>query len=468
MTASAPTRRTNPAKLLLLLCTAAFFAWALFNHQFRLNDQHYMLWSWQHLPSGSIYPTAAACSAPFFLAQWLYARRPASRWIALVLVSASTFAMMIALRIASSAHHDLSAIAWAVINPANGGYFAEGIRYHDSGWSASQILRLFPQVLPNAIGHAYNKPPGLPLFCFWLINYFGPDSTTQTLFGLFTAFIAALSIPACYILIKHLTANCDAAFCGASFLALCPSLILIFPTPDQLFPPLAVLLILLWSASLKTDRPIFSALFGLALALTFFLTYLPAVLIFFVAGLTFLKMRPDSSPKLPRIASHAGAAAICFAAFYLALWLTTRFNPIASFLSAWRNEHLRIQQWCQSTGFPPRNLPGTIPWDLYSFAIGTAYIGCLLAIFYFSPRPRGKRPPQELKLNLLCIAQILFVALTGILPGETVRLWMFMLPLLMLPIGLELSRWGTAGRLVVYVALLALTAVLCQSMIFIV
>jgi hypothetical protein len=57
--------------------------------------------------------------------------------------------------------------------------------------------------------------------------------------------------------------------------------------------------------------------------------------------------------------------------------------------------------------------------------------------------------------------------LTGALQVETARIWMFMLPMLMLPVGLELANWRPGARLAVYAALLILTAEMCQSMEFI-
>jgi hypothetical protein len=100
--------------------------------------------------------------------------------------------------------------------------------------------------------------------------------------------------------------------------------------------------------------------------------------------------------------------------------------------------------------------------------MGMGWIGVLLAIYYFLPRWRQKRSAGEYRLCLLCVGQILFVALTGILPGETVRYWMFMLPLVMAPVGLELTRWGRGGRLAVFAALLVLSVVISQSLVFIV
>jgi hypothetical protein len=58
------------------------------------------------------------------------------------------------------------------------------------------------------------------------------------------------------------------------------------------------------------------------------------------------------------------------------------------------------------------------------------------------------------------------VAVTGLLQSETSRVWNFMLPLLMVPIGLELSRWPTAARIACFAALAILTQVIYQNMSF--
>jgi len=58
------------------------------------------------------------------------------------------------------------------------------------------------------------------------------------------------------------------------------------------------------------------------------------------------------------------------------------------------------------------------------------------------------------------------VALTGLLQTEASRVWLFMFPLLVLPIGLELTKWQPWGRMAVYAALLLLMVAMCQSMQF--
>lgn len=465
MTDNSAAKKSAWGKLLLLLAAAAVLAWACYAHRFRLNDQRYMLWDWRHLPSLNTYGAAAALSVPFFLGQWLYAVRPSARGVALLLISLSTFALMIAFLIVQWVPPDFRAIGYAVTNISNGGYLAEGAMFQSSGLTPVEILRRYPQILPNVLGHAYNKPPGLGMIGMWIVGEFGLGPGTPTLVGLIIALIAAASVPAAYLFIAHFTGNRDAAFCGASFLALCPSILLFFPTSDQLFPPVTVLLTLLWSLAMQKNRLLISAAFGVALAITFFFAYLPAVLIVFLLGVT-VRARPKL--EISRIALHAALAIACVAVLYFLFWLATGFDPIATFISAWKTEHIKMAQWCADTGRPPRRLPGTIWWDLVSFAMGSGWIGILLAIYYFLPGDRRADRPGQFRIALLCAAQILIVALVGILPGETVRYWMFMLPMLMLPVGLELSRWPHGWRIAAYGALLVLSTVICQSMIFIV
>jgi hypothetical protein len=449
-------------KLALLLAAAAFFSWACYAHQFHLNDQHFMLWGWRHLPAQNVYSAAALLSVPFFLGQWLYARQPNARLFALALVMLSAFALMIAFLAVQLNPPDLIAIEYAVNNLPNGGYLREGVMFRDSGLTPAQILHRYPEILPKLLGHAYNKPPGVGLLHMSLVTRFPTDSSLPTQIGLAIAIAAALTIPATYAFIKHFTQNPDAAFCGSSFLALCPSILLFFPTMDQIFPLATVMLTLLWSQALKKNRLILSAAFGLAFAATLFFTYLPAVLIIFLLGITLLQSRSNPNLKFSRLTTHASYAIASFAFFYFALWLTTGFNPIASFLSAWRTEHDKMAHWYISFGLPPRRWPATIPWDLYSFDMGLAWVGILPALYYFlSPTPQYRLP-------LLCLSQFLLVALLGLFPGETIRLWIFMLPLLMIPTGLELSRWSPKPRLAAYTALLLVTTIMCQSLIFIV
>ena len=70
-------------------------------------------------------------------------------------------------------------------------------------------------------------------------------------------------------------------------------------------------------------------------------------------------------------------------------------------------------------------------------------------------------------LTFLALLQIFTVAAAALLPGEAPRLWMPMLPLLMAPIGLELTTWPARYRMVAYACLWLIMVLICQNMAFI-
>jgi hypothetical protein len=157
-------------------------------------------------------------------------------------------------------------------------------------------------------------------------------------------------------------------------------------------------------------------------------------------------------------------ALIAFAAFYGALWVGTGFNPIACFRTCWLDmrDNLRL---LESLGNVPRRWPGTIPGDFYDFALGAGWIAYLIAAYFLlSATISGSR--RQLYTALLCIGQFAMVGLLGLIRCETARVWIFMLPMLVLPVGLELARWPFIWRMSAFVALLWLTIAMWHSMTF--
>jgi hypothetical protein len=53
------------------------------------------------------------------------------------------------------------------------------------------------------------------------------------------------------------------------------------------------------------------------------------------------------------------------------------------------------------------------------------------------------------------------------LQGETARVWIFMLPLLLVPAGLELSTWPRNARMIGFGCLISLATLLSQNMVFV-
>ena len=166
---------------------------------------------------------------------------------------------------------------------------------------------------------------------------------------------------------------------------------------------------------------------------------------------------------------HGAAVLLTCAAIYLAAFLLTGYDPIATFASAWRNQHALLAQHARE-----RPYPQTIAWDLLDFALGCGWIGVVLLAFYLAGTIRNGRgaasgawQEPNFRLVVLVLAQLVVVAVTGLLQAETARVWNFLLPLLCLPIGLELRTWRRGPRVIAYAAMLVILAVVFQNMKFV-
>lgn len=455
----------NSIRVLVLLVIAAFFLIAVHQHLFYVNSPYYYSWKWQWIPSKTVYPILISAAIPFFLGQIIYLRRPARVWIALTAVTLSTFGLTIGGAVVQKDPPSLSRISDEVQSRWSTGYFATAARLVEKGMPVGQLLRRYPTLLDHFYLHPRQKPPGLILFEMAIIRVFGDGNAGAMASGWLIAALASLSVISTYLFIACFTQSRDAAFFGASYFALCPSLLLFFPDFDTCYPNLTALLTVLWALSLKKNQTRYSASFGLAYAVSGLITYLPGVLPIFLVGFTFLQHQSDPNCRWSRIARHLAISAAVFAGFYVALWAITGFDPIATLRECSRQVDILWVKLINVYHNPRHSLPWTIFTDLYDFALGSAWISFALAAFYFSPAMKEGLTPLA-RIALVSVSQFVVIALIGLLQTESARIWIFMYPMLMLPIGLELAGWRPRQRLAVYAAVLLLTAAMCQSMEF--
>jgi hypothetical protein len=321
-------------------------------------------------------------------------------------------------------------------------------------------------MLGNFYLHPRQKPPGQVLFEMAIIRILGSGNLAATVSGLLIGAIASVSVLATYVFIAFFTASKDAAFYGASYLALCPGFILFFPMFEQCFAILTVVVAVLWGLALARDQFGYSIALGIAYALAGFITYLPGVILIFLIGLTFIRFTTAKRCVPGRIILHFAVALLACGASYALLWLATGFDPFATLRECTRQVFILWDHLIQIYGYPHHSLPGTIPTDLYGFALTSGWLSFVLAAFYFKSALARKLTLQS-RVAILCAAQFLLIALLGVLQTEAARLWLFMLPMLMLPVGLELAKMPRAARLAIFAVLLLLTVEMSQSMQFV-
>ena len=101
------------------------------------------------------------------------------------------------------------------------------------------------------------------------------------------------------------------------------------------------------------------------------------------------------------------------------------------------------------------------------FALGLSWISMLLALMFMIGKIAAKAWDRELLICCFCFLQVLILMVLALTPAENARLWIFLVPLILLPAGLELCSFSFRSRLSVYFFIWALTAVICQNMLFI-
>ncbi|WP_428939858.1 ArnT family glycosyltransferase [Fontivita pretiosa] len=423
------------------------------------------VWFYRPLPAALVYPFFAAAAVPFFVAQLLDRWRRSLRWLAILLLMVCCYAMKLAAvafrgDVTEIPNPSLALVRITVENKYATSYYTDALAV--SNVPLREWMALYPQLTPAMNLHTQSKPPGPVLYYVIFLKLLGDTPQAALIAGLVLGVIATFSIPATYLFLRHLLGDDESAFCGASFLSLCPGFILFFPMFDPTYILFSTALIGCWYSALRDDRIKPSILLGVVLGLMCLITFNVLVIGLFMVGMIFIV-----SPQRPMIlrigiaAKHAAIALLTTAAVLLLLWISINYDPVATFISAWRNQHALLRAHADQ-----RPYPDTIAWDLIDFALGSGWISVPLVIFYFIGTHAGTRRPH-LPLVILALGQLVAVAVSGLLQLETARVWNFMLPLLMIPVGLELRRWPVGARLTCFAALALVTAAIHQNVKFI-
>lgn len=445
-------------KLSLVVLLGGAMIGLVLAHVPNINGPPYWRWPWRRLHAWPLLLLMAAASAPLFLGQWLHERRT-KRWLAIGLVMLSSFAFQMAAT--SQQFGGMGRIAEIVNDRIITSYFTIArtqVELNDQGKSLSSWLEIWPELMAQFPSHGQLKPPGLMLFHVAVIHAFGSGVVGQTMGGLLIAALATLAVPGTYLLIRLLASDERAAFAGASFMGLCPSLVVFCPMFDQTYPAVACAMVLAWSCAVKKQSTAWAMAFGVVLMLATFMSYILLVPGFFLATWTLLHARRYDAAHWIRLGLLSLLAIGTVGALYATLYAATGFDPIGTF-------HTASYFAERSLIALARPFPKHMAWDVYDFALGSGWISFLLAGFALMHRFASFSPDAR-RLILLGLGQVAVMASAAILPGEASRLWMLLYPFLMIAVGFELSRWPMPARLTVYALLVLITTVIVQNMLF--
>jgi hypothetical protein len=430
-------------------------------HVGTLNGPWYWKWNWRRLDPVELFATMGVAFVPFLFAQLVWhrrRRRPLAIPLGLMMVTMIGF--QIGARIIKTAVFRKGIVS-LITNTNSTSYFRDAASFT----STREWLSSIPELMHDFHLHSRDKPPGNVVYFVVFRQLFDDPEDAAYASGVALGLLASLSIPFTYWSARALAQNEEVAFASASLIALAPGLSFFSPMADQLSPVLGCLLVGTWALALRSGSRRFSIAYGLALSLVLFVNYTPLVLGVFLGGYTVLHVLQSPRARLRPAAVAVLTSLATVVVAYSLLWVTTGYDPLRTFVTAVRLQYDMLDRIV-------RPYPETVWYDPVDFALGVGWVNLALAATFIVAAIQRRNPPEERKapgpsrlaLAGLVIVQLAVVAVSGLIPGETARVWNFMFPLLTLAAAFELSRWRPAPAMLAYSIQFLILVTLYQNM----
>lgn len=413
-------------------------------------------WSWRDL---GILKTGTLLFTPFALIAWILWRleknaSPRHPYVLLALLTLSNFLLQLLGILADPRGGQL--VQRIVISPGTTSYFRDAMQIDGlAGW-----LGKFDQVPLNF--HSLTHPPGPILFYYLFTSHLGP-AMASLLGGCAVGLVGSLGVTIMYAFAGLWTDDRRTRLIASACDALLPALTLFFPEFDQVYPILSMLLILVWVRALNAPQARRAILVGIVLfAATFFAYNLLAIGAFLAYyGIYWLWLEHRTLEAYRKLRNTALIGCGVCAGLYTLLWATTGYNPFAAFRRA-----LASQAIFAGNLKRPYGIFALL--DPYDFFLGAGIIAIPILLFFLI-RLRGQFDARkgETALTVIALATIATVDISGLLRGETARVWLFLQPLVIVPVALELSRVPWLWRLAIFAVQWGIVVCLKAKMLFV-
>jgi hypothetical protein len=314
-------------------------------------------------------------------------------------------------------------------SPGATSYFSDAVRIR----SLAEWLQHFHEI---PLGyHSVTHPPGPIVFYFVFFKLFGP-SAGATLGGWAIGLLGSAGVAVMYAFAGLWTIDRRAQLTASAFYALIPALTLFFPEFDQVYPVLSMLLVFFWVKAVGASavKPALGA--GVVLFLATFFAYNLLALGVFLAyyGLHWLWRAQNTRPAWRSLFRTSGMVLGVYAGLYAVLRVATGYNPFAALHRAVATQAVFAANLHRAYG-------PFVLLDLYDFFLGAGILAFPILLFHLRRQFRQWNVRRhDLALTLIGLATILTLDLSGLLRGETARVWLFLQPLLIVPVALELAR----------------------------
>lgn len=382
-------------------------------------------WAWRNL---DVLKTAFLLAVPLLVLAWVLWRNDKGARVGPLLAVLVLCNLALQILQMAAGPEGLHILPKIVASSKDTSYFTDALAIQ----RVPQWLAHFHQ--QNLHNHAMTHPPAPILYYYVFVKMFG--TATGSLAGAYTIAVAAsLGVLMVYAFSALWTADRQSRLVVAAFYALVPAIVAFFPEFDQIYPIFAMAMILFWVRALDGGVR-YAVLLGLLLFACLFSAYNLLTVGAFLAYYTlyWLWRQEWALPSWKSLVLRACVVLAACAGVYLLLWIATGYNPVLAFRKALSNQariaaHLR------------RSHIRCAIYDPYDFLLGTGFVALPILFFYcWRNVPRFNWKRIDLVLTAIGLATVLTIDLSGVLRAETARVWLFLQPLAIVPVGLELAR----------------------------
>ncbi len=324
-------------------------------------------------------------------------------------------------------------------------YYGDVPRLNEMGLRAFLRDYSHPELFNTLSGHTRTHPPGGVVFLWGVSKLFGYNLLSASLASvLFTA----LTVIPIYRLSTHLYDEKIARYALVLFL-ITPNFVMFTGTsmdgPFSVFPIFSVYLFYealsrFSSAEVQLSRfhkaHLYSLLTGLSLAFGMFMSYSTVVIGIFLSVLPLLSLY--CSREHTSFRTHVKVllfAGIAFIGFYLLLFLLTGFRPVEALWAAIKKDEAGM-----GTGYETVERYFHLSFaNLFAFLIGvgipitTVWIRQLVRTLRSAIRHRRIDATPDTNFVIGYLITLLFFTFSTLFTMEVERIWMFMVPFLIIP-----------------------------------
>ena len=416
-------------------------------------------WKWSY-SDDSVLPFLALISlagAGIFWAQRLFSvDRPKTRLALIVLVLVQIFLSFSFLALTEDSFETLEN---RVKHPDITSYYTEARKIeHPLEW-----LDGYHRRLRSMVGHAQTHPPGPILYYLFWLAVVG-EGGAALWGGLSLPLLGAIAVPVLYRLTVGITQSRQAGFSAAVVWTLLPAVVLMLGSFDAVYPLFTILLLHSWTQAVWEGRRGTAIVFGVTLTVALLFTHSFLVLGFCLLLLPFFAVVFGAERRkvwLNFLRSSALALLTAGTLFGL-LYGALGYNHYAALRGSMAIQQKLAQVWGRPYHY-------TVFWDVYDFFLASGWLTLgILAAFLIrwksGPRTSSFRLPAFAAAGLL---SLLVVDLTGLLRGEKARVWLFLQPLVIPLVGVELGAWRGPWRYYAWAVMLLILAVMRSRLNFV-